>query len=91
MNMKKVIIAVLAVTVFAGSAIAADVMEMKKGVSFNHKAHAEALKDCTKCHAKADGGKIAGFGKDLAHKAACKDCHSTMKKGPTNCKGCHSK
>jgi hypothetical protein len=91
MNMKKVIVAVLAVTVFAGSAIAADVIEMKKGVSFKHKAHVEVLKDCTKCHAKADGGKIDGFGKDLAHKKACKDCHSTMKKGPTNCKGCHSK
>ncbi len=88
--MKKICIALLAVTVFAGSALAADVIEMKKGVSFNHKAHAELLKDCTKCHAKAEGGKIAGFGKDLAHKT-CKDCHTEMKKGPTNCKGCHAK
>ena len=30
--MKKMIVAVLAVTVFAGSAIAADVMELKKGL-----------------------------------------------------------
>ena len=88
--MKKICIALLAVTVFAGSALAADVIEMKKGVSFNHKAHAELIKDCTKCHAKAEGGKIAGFGKDLAHKT-CKDCHTEMKKGPTNCKGCHAK
>jgi len=90
-NMKKMIVAVLAVTVFAGSAIAADVMELKKGVAFNHKAHAAALKDCTKCHEKAEGGKIADFGKDAAHKKACKDCHVEMKKGPTSCKGCHTK
>ena len=89
--MKKILVAVLAVTVLAGSAFAADVLELKKGVHFNHKAHAEALKDCKKCHESSEGGKIAGFGKDLAHKKACKDCHSEMKKGPTNCKGCHSK
>jgi NAD-dependent SIR2 family protein deacetylase len=88
--MKKMIIALLTGALFTGSAYAADVMEMKKGVSFKHKAHAEALKDCTKCHEKADGGKIAGFGKELAHKK-CKDCHSEMKKGPTSCKGCHAK
>lgn len=89
--MKKMIVAVLAVTVFAVPAFAADVIEMKKGVTFNHKAHGDALKDCTKCHEKAEGGKIAGFGKDLAHKKACKDCHTELKKGPTNCKGCHAK
>lgn len=88
--MKKMIIAVLSVTVFAASAFAADVVEMKKGVTFKHKAHAEALKDCTKCHKTAAGGKIEGFGKDIAHKT-CKDCHNEMKKGPTNCKGCHTK
>jgi len=87
--MKKMIVAVLAVTVFAASAFAADVIEMKKGVSFKHKAHVEALKDCKKCHEKAEGGKIADFGKDLAHKKGCKDCHTETKKGPTSCKGCH--
>ncbi|MDO9068830.1 MAG: cytochrome c3 family protein [Deltaproteobacteria bacterium] len=87
--MRKMIVAVLAVTVFAGSAMAADVIEMKKGVSFKHKAHSEVLNDCTKCHAKAEGGKIEGFGKDSAHKKACKECHIEMKKGPTGCKECH--
>ena len=88
--MKKMIVAVLAVTVFVGSAFAADVVEMKKGVTFKHKAHAEAVKDCTKCHAKAEGGKIEGFGKEFAHKS-CKGCHTDMKQGPTSCKGCHAK
>jgi hypothetical protein len=89
MTMKKMIVAVLAVAAFAGSALAADVIEMKKGVSFKHKAHVEAVKDCKKCHENGPG-KIAGFGKDFAHKK-CKECHNDLKKGPTNCKGCHTK
>ena len=87
--MKRIVIAMFAVTVFAGSAFAADVIEMKRKVTFNHKAHAEALKDCTKCHASAEGGKIEGFGKELAHAKGCKGCHVEMKKGPTMCKECH--
>jgi len=81
------IIAILALTAFTGTAFAADVIELKRGVTFNHKAHQEALKDCTKCHAKAEGGKIEGFGKDFAHKT-CKGCHAAGK-GPTGCKDCH--
>jgi len=80
--MKKVIIALLALTAFAGNAFAADVIEMKKGV-----AHQVAVNDCTKCHSTAAGGKIEGFGKDIAHKT-CKDCHAAGK-GPTSCKECH--
>ena len=88
--MKKMIIAVLSVAVFAGSAFAADVITMKKDVSFKHKAHADSLKDCKKCHEKAEGGKIPGFGKDLAHKKGCKDCHIEMKV-PSTCTTCHPK
>jgi len=86
--MKKVVISLFAVVAFASVACAADVIEMKKGVKFNHKAHSTAVTDCTKCHAKAAGGKIEGFGKDWAHKN-CKGCHTDMKKGPTACKECH--
>ncbi len=86
--MKKAMVALIVVA-FAGSAFGADVIEMKKNVKFNHKAHKEALKDCTKCHKDAKGGKIEGFGKDLAHGKGCKGCHAEMKKGPTSCKECH--
>lgn len=89
--MMKMMTAVLITAAFAaGTASAADVMVMKKGVSFNHKAHSTALKECKKCHEADKGGKIAGFGKDFAHKN-CKGCHAEMKQGPTACKGCHIK
>jgi hypothetical protein len=84
--MKKVIV-LISLVAFAGTAVAADVMEFKRGVKFNHKAHQEAVKDCKKCHEKAPG-KIEGFGKDFAHKT-CKGCHGEMGKGPTACKDCH--
>lgn len=86
--MKKIFVSMLALAAFVGTAFAADVIDMKKGVKFTHKTHSEALKDCKKCHEKAEGGKIEGFGKDWAHKN-CKGCHTEMKKGPTACKECH--
>ena len=60
-EMKAVIIAMLALAAFTGSALAADVIEMKKGVKFDHKAHQERLKVCSKCHATAEGGKHQKF------------------------------
>lgn len=84
--MKK-LVTLFAVVAFAGSAFAADVIEMKKNVKFNHKAHQGYVSDCKKCHEKG-AGKIEGFGKDWAHKN-CKGCHTDMKKGPTSCKECH--
>jgi len=91
--MKKTLIAMLAIVAFAGTVFAADVMEFPASmgkVTFPHKAHQDALKDCTKCHATAAGGKIEGFGKEWAHKT-CKGCHQEMGKGPTSCTGCHKK
>ena len=93
--MKKIsaVVAMLAVTAFAGTAFAAtDVIEYPSSfgkVTFNHKAHVEILKDCKKCHTGAPG-KIAEMSKDWAHKT-CKGCHAEMKKGPTGCKDCHKK
>lgn len=43
--------------------------------------------DCSNCH-KADGGKIAGWGKDAAH-GLCIPCHDLNEKGPVECKQCH--
>jgi hypothetical protein len=91
-KMKKIVIALFALTAFAGAAVAADVIDLpasKGNVSFPHKKHQEMLKDCSKCHAKGPG-KIAELGKDWAHKT-CKGCHSEMKKGPTSCGECHKK
>jgi len=92
--MKKNILVMLALAAFAGTAFAAgDTIEYPSSfgkVTFSHKAHQEALKDCTKCHATPEGGKIANFGKEWAHKT-CKGCHSDMKKGPVGCKDCHKK
>jgi hypothetical protein len=85
--MRKNVIALFALLAFAGTAFAADVIELKRGVKFTHKQHQEALKDCKKCHEKGPG-KIEGFGKDWAHKN-CKSCHQEMKKGPVACKDCH--
>ena len=61
--MKKIVIVMFVLVAFVGSAFAADVIEMKKGVKFNHKAHQTAVGDCKKCHEKGPG-KIEGFGKE---------------------------
>ncbi len=90
--MKKNAIAMIAVIAFAGTAFAADVIDLpaKNGnVSFPHKKHQTALKDCKACHEKGPG-KIEGFGKDAAHKL-CKGCHEAKKTGPTKCGECHKK
>jgi flavoprotein len=92
--MKKIsaVVAMLAVTAFAGAAFAADIIELPASmgkVTFNHKIHQDQLKDCKKCHTGAPG-KIAEKNKEWAHKT-CKGCHTEMKKGPTSCKECHKK
>jgi len=89
--MKKLIIMMLLIAfASAGVAIAADtvVYDASKGnVTFNHKAHAEKLGDCSKCH-EGEPAKIA-VDKDFAHKT-CKGCHKEMN-GPTKCNDCHKK
>jgi len=90
--MKQCIMVLALVATGVTMAWAADTMTFKASlgdVTFNHKAHQEMLKDCSKCHEKTPG-KIEGFGKDWAHKT-CKGCHAEMKKGPTGCKECHKK
>ena len=103
---------VVAVASFTGTGMAAppDKMVLKgetktKGpVAYNHKAHAEKVKDCKTCHhkdaagkeqvcskchgAKADGKKVSL--KDAFH-MQCKDCHKKEGKGPMKCDECHAK
>ena len=96
--MNKILVAVAAMFVLAGTAVAADapatiVLESKNGkVTFQHKAHQEKLKgDCKVCHGDAAPGKIAGWGKDKAHET-CRGCHKKSGKGPdTKCTECHKK
>lgn len=90
--MKKIVavVAMFAVTAFAGAALAADVIELPASmgkVTFPHKQHQPL--GCKKCHEKGPG-KIAEMNKEWAHKT-CKGCHTEMKKGPTGCKDCHKK
>lgn len=76
--------------VFAGSPDTIVLPASMGKVTFQHKLHQDRLNDCTKCHSTKDGGKIAGFGKEVAHNT-CKACHTAMGKGPTSCKECHVK
>jgi len=85
------------------AALAADVVEFKNGMTFNHKLHqTERVGKCFVCHdnvtVSSDGktvtatnpGKIKGFGKEWAHKY-CTDCHDLFGEGPVKCKDCHRK
>jgi hypothetical protein len=82
---------------------AADVVRLKNGMVFNHKAHqTDRVGKCFVCHENVtvskDGtvvtttppGKIKGFGKEWAHKY-CTDCHDLYGEGPTTCEECHQK
>jgi hypothetical protein len=64
-----------------------DFIAMRKGVNFSHGLHQRSY-DCATCHKNSNGGSIAGFGKDWAHKN-CKQCHTETGRGPTTCKQCH--
>ena len=69
------------------------VLPAKPGdVTFEHQKHMDrdTKNSCAPCHATAQGGKIEGFGKEMAH-SVCKGCHTDLKAGPTSCKDCHHK
>jgi len=91
--LKKIIAAVM-LTLFCSALAMANeaviTLPAKNGdVTFDHKKHQERLKDCKVCH-ESGPGKIAGFGKDWAHKT-CKGCHTDKGAGPTKCGECHKK
>ena len=90
--MKRIVTAAALTLFVANLALAAETITLpaKMGnVTFPHKKHQDALKDCKICHEKGPG-KIEGFGKDFAHKT-CKGCHEERKAGPTKCAECHKK
>ncbi len=69
------------------------VIDLKMGkniIKFQHKQHQEKLNnECYHCH-KTELGKIDGWDEDRAH-VICIACHDLYDKGPTECKGCHTK
>lgn len=96
--MKKLI---LIVTLIASNVCAADIVQFKNGMIFDHKMHqTERVGKCFVCHenvsvskdeksiATIPPGKIKGFGKEWAHKY-CTDCHDLFGEGPVECKDCH--
>ncbi|MCK5552048.1 MAG: cytochrome c3 family protein [Deltaproteobacteria bacterium] len=78
-----------------------------QGVQFGHKKHADAVKDCKKCHhTYKEGGKAqkctgchtkdSKIDAKKAFHANCRGCHRALKKegkatGPTACTKCHAK
>lgn len=93
---------VVMLVLVATSALAADIIPLKNGMIFSHKEHQdEKVGKCFVCHdnvsvshdestvSSAVPGKIAGFGKEWAHKN-CTDCHDLYSAGPVTCAGCHT-
>jgi len=94
--MKQIIVIAAVVLFGAGGAMADEaqktmVLPSKTGnVTFEHQKHIELKNSCAPCHASEQGGKIEGFGKEMAHDV-CKGCHVQSKAGPTKCSECHHK
>jgi len=91
--MREAILCLLVIVTLVSIAESADIMELpasKGNISFPHKKHQQILKDCTKCHATSEGGKIPQLGMDWAHKT-CRGCHGELMKGPQACRDCHKK
>jgi len=85
--MKKMLVCAIALSV--SNVYAGDVIIMRHGVEFDHKAHqVEKVGMCSVCH-EDQIGKIKGFGKEWAHKN-CVNCHNLHNEGrPMTCAGCH--
>ena len=97
--MKEFLVAVALVAVFAGGVFAEDLRDRMEfpasqgTVVFYHMNHINEVHGaCQPCH-EGSPGKIAGFGKEYAHKV-CVECHAPREgypEGPTKCDGCHIK
>ncbi len=90
MEILKVTCAALAILAYAGTGFAADIIVLPAengNVTFTHKKHQEAIKDCKVCHGATPGSKKV-FGLYRPHEL-CVGCHEEMKSGPINCVDCH--
>lgn len=93
--MKSFIILALFLLVSAGTSFPEEqktiILPAKPGdVKFEHKVHAGVENSCKACHISEQGGKIAGFNKEMAHNV-CTGCHKKEHAGPTKCAECHKK
>lgn len=90
--MKWLVPAILLVAVSSFADDGAEILKLKNGVTFPHRAHQKYNKsDCKQCHRKEIGtGHIPGFSKDGAHRM-CRTCHAMKQAGPMACKECHIK
>lgn len=83
-----------------------EVQKTKPPVTFDHKGHADRIKNCQECHHKNEKGKEEKCstchkakleGKTPEFKEAmhgkCRECHKkdASKKAPTKCDECHKK
>jgi hypothetical protein len=57
-------------------------------VNIDHAAHLARRAACGACHVSGRVGKIKFETPRMAHEA-CRGCHVTVSKGPTECRGCH--
>lgn len=90
--MKRLLPVILLLAAPSFASTGPDILYLKNGATFPHRAHQNYLKsECKNCHKKEVGnGKIPGFGKDVAHRM-CKTCHAIRQAGPSSCKDCHKK
>lgn len=94
--MKPTIVIAAIFLFFAHGALADEVkktivLPAKSGdVTFEHQMHIKLKNSCAPCHTSDKGGKIEGFGKEMAHDV-CKGCHVKGNAGPTKCSECHHK
>lgn len=69
-----------------------EVIKFKMGdlvLPFKHWGHQNSLENkCSPCHVN-ETPKIANWSKETAH-TLCVSCHEGMKKGPVECKQCHT-
>ncbi len=72
--------------------IGPEIIKLKMGdiyLNFNHWKHQKSNNnECFQCH-NSNGWKIEKWDEEVAHQI-CISCHQHIKRGPTECNGCHT-